>query len=136
MCLKRRNELKKSPTSKTFRMIKFMQKISNPFMGGGAVEMHLVMVWAYFYLRNFVFVNYTYAPTTKCTILDGSIQLQMYMGRFQRYAMVLTNSTTDYGVVDFEGTAFNSMTKILAFCGGRQVSSNLKDMPKILIRIA
>ena len=45
-------------------------------------------------------------------------------GRFYSYPIALTNSATDYGLLNLEGVVFNFVTKILAVCGGQQVEQS------------
>jgi hypothetical protein len=43
------------------------------------------------------------------------------MQRFFKYPLLLNNTASDYGVLDYNGITFNWITKILAVCGGKQV---------------
>ncbi len=47
--------------------------------------------------------------------------LQINSGRFSPNPLAIDVSPTDYGVMDLEGVTFNSNTKNLAVCGGKQV---------------
>ena len=51
----------------------------------------------------------------------------MYLDRFLPNKLAIDVTPTDYGIMDLEGVTFNSNTKILAVCGGKQVN------PKIII---
>ena len=61
--------------------------------------------------------------TLRCNkhVLDGYYDQQMYLDRFVQYPLFLNVSAADYGVLDLEGVTFNSITKTLAVCGGKQV---------------
>jgi hypothetical protein len=42
---------------------------------------------------------------------EGNYLLQMYMDRFVGNSLKTSNSTSDYGVLDLEGVAYNIITK-------------------------
>ncbi len=50
------------------------------------------------------------------------MRLQKYLDRFFQNSLSIDVSPTDYGIMDLEGVTFNSNTKMLAVCGGKQVN--------------
>jgi hypothetical protein len=47
--------------------------------------------------------------------------LQNNLKRFQPNPLAIDVTPSNYGVMDLEGVTFNSNTKMLAVCGGKQV---------------
>ncbi len=51
------------------------------------------------------------------------MKLQPNLDRFLPNKLSIDVTPTDYGIMDLEGVTFNSNSKMLAVCGGKQVNS-------------
>jgi len=60
--------------------------------------------------------------------IDGAVKLQATLTRFLPNPLSINVTATDYGVMELNGVTFNSNTKMLAVCGGKQVNPRIKSI--------